>query len=66
MLEYTIMHIFDKFRLNFSNSKGQKKGKTFFFHQFFKICKNGIFFTCNMSMEMSWNVENLIFVHFQK
>ena len=44
----------------------KKEQKRTFFTIFFKIRKNGLIFTCNMSMERSWNVENRIFLHFQK
>ena len=31
MLEYIITHMFDEFKLTFSNRKGKKRGKTHFF-----------------------------------
>ena len=33
MLEYIITHMFDQFRINFSNRKGKKEGKRTFFQQ---------------------------------
>ena len=53
----------------FPTARVRKEGKRTFFSNkmhFFKIRKNGLIFTCNMSMKRSWNVGNGIFVHFQK
>ena len=69
MIEYTITHTFAQFRSNFSNRMGKKRGKNIFFSKkclFCKINNNGPIFTCNMSMERSWNAENSIFVHLWK
>ena len=56
MLEYIITHMFDQFRLNFSNRKGKKEGKRTFFSlkiHFWKIRKSCPIFTCDMSIERS-------------
>ena len=53
----------------FPTVRVKKEGKRTFFSNkmhFFKICKNGLIFTCNMSLERSWNVGNGIFCPFLK
>ena len=55
--------------ISFLTARVKKEGKRTFFSNkmhFFKIRKNGLIFTCNMSMERSWNVGNGIFVCFRK
>ena len=53
----------------FPTARVKKEGKPTFFSNkmhFFKIRKNSLIFTCNMSMDRSWNVGNGIFVCFRK
>ena len=67
MIDYIITHTFDQcIDQIFPTAWIKKEQKRTFFTIFFKIRKNGLIFTCNMSMERSWNVENRIFLHFQK